>query len=310
MEGLYRWIGSIVSYLVFVTVLVGLLPAARYERYLRLFAGCILILLFFQPLTAFFDLDEPLEQLFRRVSLQEEAYGLAVQKSRGLEEKRGLALDRLEEKKLDLLFSEYERETVLALSKLAEEEGLRVLAVQAEVERSPESPDFAKIKRILIRAENKAASAAENDRFGREDEYAMSAGASEAEEIFIAPVTEIEVNRIAALAPEREEIEEQGRKQEAEIELEEEENQAAGSTNVRAASGKESVSGKKAEKELTEKTEAGGEQGKKETARKAAEKKREQSAESVPENRQQKLRKQIAAYYQVEEAYVEIRVED
>lgn len=302
MEGLYRWIGSIVSYLVFVTVLVGLLPAARYERYLRLFAGCILILLFFQPLTAFFDLDEPLEQLFRRVSLQEEAYGLAVQKSRGLEEKRGLALDRLEEKKMDLLFSEYERETVSALSKLVEEEGLRVLAVQAEVERSPESPDFAKIKRILIRAENAIS--------GGEGEYTMNAGASEAEEIFIAPVTEIEVNCITALALEREEIEEQGRKQEAEIELEEEEHQEAGSTNVRAASGKESVSGKKAEKELTEKNKAGGEKGKKETARKVAEKKREQSEESVLEDRQQKLRKQIAAYYQVEEAYVEIRVED
>lgn len=51
MEGIYRWVSNIVYYLIFVTIITNLLPAGKYEKYLRLFAGCILILLVLQPLT-------------------------------------------------------------------------------------------------------------------------------------------------------------------------------------------------------------------------------------------------------------------
>lgn len=239
MEGLYQWIGSIVSYLVFVTVLIGLLPAARYERYLRLFAGCILILLVFQPVTVFLHLEKPLDQLFRRVSLREEAVERMDQKSRGLEEKWEPALNRMEEQRLDLLFSEYERETASELSGLAEEEGFQVLSVQTEMERNPESPDFAKIKQVTILVKKEAEPAA----FGEK-------------EMDIAPVAEIEVQKITCLE--------------------------TGNTNVRATSGNESTSGGID---------------------------REPDV-SIRKERQQRLKKQIAAYYQVEEAYVEIRMED
>ena len=51
MEGIYRWVSNIVYHLIFVTIITNLLPAGKYEKYLRLFAGRILILLVLQPLT-------------------------------------------------------------------------------------------------------------------------------------------------------------------------------------------------------------------------------------------------------------------
>ena len=51
MEVITHWAGNIVSYLVFLTVLTGLLPAHKYEKYIRLFAGCILLLIVLKPLT-------------------------------------------------------------------------------------------------------------------------------------------------------------------------------------------------------------------------------------------------------------------
>lgn len=62
MEGIYRWVSNIVYYLIFVTIITNLLPAGKYEKYLRLFAGCILILLVLQPLTGGLRLDEKIKQ--------------------------------------------------------------------------------------------------------------------------------------------------------------------------------------------------------------------------------------------------------
>lgn len=139
MDGLYQWVGSLVSYLVFVTVLTALLPSVRYERYLRLFAGCVLILLVFQPFTVSFRLESVLDQLFRSVSVQEEAYGLISQKD-----------PDLEARKLELLFSEYEKETEKELVKLAEQAGFFHCRAKVRVERREEQPDFAKIKEVSL----------------------------------------------------------------------------------------------------------------------------------------------------------------
>ena len=73
MEGIYRWVSNIVYYLIFVTIITNLLPAGKYEKYLRLFAGCILILLVLQPLTGGLRLDEKINAIFRSVSFENEA---------------------------------------------------------------------------------------------------------------------------------------------------------------------------------------------------------------------------------------------
>ena len=73
MEVITHWAGNIVSYLVFLTVLTGLLPAHKYEKYIRLFAGCILLLIVLKPLTDGLRLEERLNYLFTSLSFENEA---------------------------------------------------------------------------------------------------------------------------------------------------------------------------------------------------------------------------------------------
>lgn len=70
MEGILEWVKQIVCYLVFVTVLTGLFPKKNYEKYFRLFAGLILILLVIQPVTGALDLDEKLLKAFEAIEYE------------------------------------------------------------------------------------------------------------------------------------------------------------------------------------------------------------------------------------------------
>lgn len=119
MEGIYRWVSNIVYYLIFVTIITNLLPAGKYEKYLRLFAGCILILLVLQPLTGGLRLDEKINAIFRSVSFENEAGEL---KGR---------LDEMEQKRLDRVIGRYEEAAEDELLRLAREEGLE--AAEASV---------------------------------------------------------------------------------------------------------------------------------------------------------------------------------
>lgn len=239
MDGIYQWIGSIVSYLVFTAVLMGLLPAVRYERYLRLFAGCILILLVFQPLTSSLRLETVLEQLFRSVSVKEEVYGLLWQEERFKGDEELAVLEQMEEERISRILSVYEEEMEQEIERMAAAAGFAEAEVAVLVEHRTDRMDFAGIRQVCvwIKASGEPTEMTQN----RENEG------------YIQPVEVAEVR--AAFATEK------GTEHGTENR---EEDTADG------AEGKWLVKGAKAEA----------------------------------------LKQQIAAYCQVEEAYVEIRLED
>ena len=45
MKAVENWVRDIVFYMIFVTMVMNLLPDPKYEKYLRLFAGAVMILL-------------------------------------------------------------------------------------------------------------------------------------------------------------------------------------------------------------------------------------------------------------------------
>ena len=51
MKVVYQWISSILCFLIFITMVIALLPAKKYEKYIRFFTGMMLILLVISPLT-------------------------------------------------------------------------------------------------------------------------------------------------------------------------------------------------------------------------------------------------------------------
>lgn len=44
MKAIENWVKDIVFYMIFVTMVMNLLPDPKYEKYLRLFAGAVMIL--------------------------------------------------------------------------------------------------------------------------------------------------------------------------------------------------------------------------------------------------------------------------
>lgn len=156
MEGIYRWVSNIVYYLIFVTIITNLLPAGKYEKYLRLFAGCILILLVLQPLTGGLRLDEKINAIFRSVSFENEAGELKGQ------------LDEMEQKRLDRVIGRYEEAAEDELLRLAREEGLEAAEASVVIEQDSRNPDFGKVKKIVLkfRKEDEAGSAPANSGAG------------------------------------------------------------------------------------------------------------------------------------------------
>lgn len=139
MDGIYGWVRNIVYYLIFMTIITNLLPAGKYEKYLRLFAGCILILLVLKPLTGSLRLEEKINAVFRSVSFENEAGELKGE------------LDGMEQKRLDHLIGSYEASAEEELIRMAGEEGIEAVAASVVIEGDSRNPDFGKVKKIALR---------------------------------------------------------------------------------------------------------------------------------------------------------------
>ena len=138
MEVITHWAGNIVSYLVFLTVLTGLLPAHKYEKYIRLFAGCILLLIVLKPLTDGLRLEEWLNYLFTSLSFENEAGELKRE------------MDEIEVRRRNMVLSQYEAEASKEAVRVAAEAGFSVEKADVELEKDPESEQFASVRSVTV----------------------------------------------------------------------------------------------------------------------------------------------------------------
>ena len=138
MEVITHWAGNIVSYLVFLTVLTGLLPAHKYEKYIRLFAGCILLLIVLKPLTDGLRLEERLNYLFTSLSFENEAGELKRE------------MDEIEVRRRNMVLSQYEAEASKEAVRVAAEAGFSVEKADIELEKDPESEQFASVRSVTV----------------------------------------------------------------------------------------------------------------------------------------------------------------
>ena len=56
-----EWLRSLVGYMIMVSVVMQMLPNSKYEQYVKLFTGFLLILLFMQPMLRIGSLEDCLE---------------------------------------------------------------------------------------------------------------------------------------------------------------------------------------------------------------------------------------------------------
>lgn len=289
MDRLYGWIQNIVYYLIFVTMIINLLPAGKYEKYLRLFAGVILILLVIQPITGGLRLEDNIAGIFKTLSFENEAGELKAK------------LDGMEARRLDELVKRYEASAAEDIERMVSLDGVESKAVSVEINREEGSSDFGKIKRISVILAGEENSAGEKGA-GENRDGEKGAGENRVGE------NRVGENRVG----ENRDGENRDRENRDEKNEPEEHWNGAGGQEVRADSeGTHLLQEKKVEvKTQVEKIEPvdpvtiGGGDAEGPLSSKV-------SAPGAARNGIfLELQREIASYYQVEEQYVEIRMED
>lgn len=138
MEELFEWIRNITYYLIFITVAMNLLPDKKYEKYLKFFAGMVLILLVLKPITGGLRLDETLAYYFEAISLKKEAGELTGKVS------------KMEERRLESMIARYEEAVGVDLKSMAETDGFGCRESAVEIDKNQESSTFCHVVRVSM----------------------------------------------------------------------------------------------------------------------------------------------------------------
>ena len=124
------------------------MPAHKYEKYIRLFAGCILLLIVLKPLTDGLRLEDRLNYLFTSLSFENEAGEL---KSK---------MDEIEVRRRNMVLSQYEAEASKEAVRLASEAGFSVEKADVELEKDPESMNRKELESEIAKTQKQMKKAA------------------------------------------------------------------------------------------------------------------------------------------------------
>ena len=142
MAAVYGWVRNIIYYMIFLSVVNNLLADSKYEKYIRFFAGMVLILLVVSPLSGGLGLEEHMASLFRTISFENDANDLKTQ-FLGMEDKR-----------LSQVIGKYEEAVEHDLVAMAEEDGLACVSAQVHIDGRRDSPQYGQVQEIeLVLAE-------------------------------------------------------------------------------------------------------------------------------------------------------------
>lgn len=139
MTAVYEWVRNITYYMIFITVVGNLLADSKYEKYLRFFAGIILILLVLKPLTGSLRLDERIAYLFESISFQKEADDFK-EKLWGMEDER-----------LQRVMSTYEEAVAMDIRSMADTAGFSVRSVKVTIETDRDSPLYGHVTDLYMK---------------------------------------------------------------------------------------------------------------------------------------------------------------
>lgn len=142
MGAVSEWAGSILSFLILITVIRGILPSKKYEPYLRLFSGLALILLVLQPITGGLGLEKQIDRAFERISFQMDHEELDTQVL-GIEKERQAQILKI-----------YENDVADHVTAMAKEQGLPVESANVEIDGDPESGDYGKVVSVYVKLQS------------------------------------------------------------------------------------------------------------------------------------------------------------
>lgn len=139
IEGLYGWLHNITCYILFMSILDNLLPGKKYGKYLKLFAGMVLILLVAQPFTGSLRLEDRIAHYYESFVFRYQADDLK-QEILGMEEQR-----------LEQMIAQYEEAVGQDLALMAKDSGLAVMECRAGIERDQEAERFGMVQSVFMK---------------------------------------------------------------------------------------------------------------------------------------------------------------
>lgn len=159
MTAVYEWIRNLTAFFLFLSVMENLLPGQKYGKYIRLFAGMVLILLAVEPFTSGFNLDEVLARSYEDLVIRGEAGELKEQ------------LGATEQKRLGQILSQYEEAVGRDVRELAQSCGLTVMDCRVRIEGDEDSPEFGTVREIAAVLPTQSAQAEKEKLSNRIQEY-------------------------------------------------------------------------------------------------------------------------------------------
>ncbi len=138
MDQIYDWVRNITYYLIFITVVENLLPSKKYGKYIKFFAGMVLILIVLKPITQGLRLDDTMANYFKTISLKNDAKELTGK------------ISDMEGKRLDQMIKGYEKAVGTDLMSIAESEGYHCEKTDAVIDKDQNSDTFGHVIEVSL----------------------------------------------------------------------------------------------------------------------------------------------------------------
>ena len=137
-ELLLDWARNILFFMVFLSVISHLLADRSYEKYIRFFAGMVLILITISPLKGGLNFQEQAGILFEEFSDFWE------------KQQVGEVLADVDKNRMGVFFSEYKKETEKRIGEMAEAEGFVYGGAEVTLQERSESSDYGRVEKIRL----------------------------------------------------------------------------------------------------------------------------------------------------------------
>ena len=137
-ELLLDWARNILFFMVFLSVISHLLADRSYEKYIRFFAGMVLILITISPLKGGLNFQEQAGILFEEFSDFWE------------KQQAGEVLADVDKNRMEMFFSEYKKETEKRIGEMVEAEGFVYGGAEVTLQERSESSDYGRVEKIRL----------------------------------------------------------------------------------------------------------------------------------------------------------------
>ena len=137
-ELLLDWARNILFFMVFLSVISHLLADRSYEKYIRFFAGMVLILITISPLKGGLNFQEQAGILFEEFSDFWE------------KQQAGEVLADVDKNRMGMFFSEYKKETEKRIGEMAEAEGFVCRGAEVTLQERSDSSDYGRVEKIRL----------------------------------------------------------------------------------------------------------------------------------------------------------------